>query len=309
MTDLDVTGIIATGALCVAISGLGAGIDKLLREHQRTIISEVVFKWWVMIDKLKIPDIPTAIAKMFLRAEKAIFGSRILSLRWLLSTVVVSFLFTFTALFMGDFLFYGEFQSAFDNIVKRNPIIVFPVNYFFDVLTLLITVGFMKLVLMLPRPLALGPICFDIVIAVCIGFLCYSIVDSFEFPETADFTCCPLILNPEALSINIRYFLNYFVVFIPGLAFLFDSFPVHMGDLGNFAFASTSMLPTVYYLLTLLLLSFSVLTIRGTQWLALHLFSLDIETNRSIFLYAGVLLGVIAIVVKLIIEGIKTLGL
>ncbi len=74
MENIDIHRLVMVVAIATLVASIGYGIDKLLRDHQRNIISENLLRWWSLIESLKLPDIPHKMATILLRLEKKVIA-------------------------------------------------------------------------------------------------------------------------------------------------------------------------------------------------------------------------------------------
>lgn len=320
----DFDGLILIATISTLIAALGAGIDKLLRDSQRNAISERILRWWEQVERIEAPNIVPTMSRWFIQAEQLVFGSRIISVRWIATTIVVSATLTTCAILIGDHVYTGRSWSDtlrwFPNYF---PIFTLPANYFFDFCTLGLTVVIMRTITTSGSFKASSLILLDMlmasIFAVSAYILIFDVLTIRAIPTSLSiFSCCPLDLNVDRIQTVFQYYLGdtseYFWPFrlldeIPtpmaGAASeggWFDRHPAWKGRMARSWFANTSLIPTIAYLLLLLLIIASTATVKGVRWVLLHLFALDIETDKSIFLYSGVLIGLIATSIKLVVE-------
>lgn len=89
-------------ALCASPLALGAILDRLLRTKDKGRLHDWLLTYWVLLDEMRIPDMPKRLALDALRLLRRIFGQRILCLRFLVVAGLLSTILTTLSLVVGN---------------------------------------------------------------------------------------------------------------------------------------------------------------------------------------------------------------
>ncbi len=291
----DLGGLALFVAIGTAISGVGYAIDKLLLPSQRRRLSDILTLWWCRIDDLRPRNAIPMMASMYIVFCSRIFGTT--SPRVLAITVLLSFSATTACLLGGDYLWYKSFPRALERWSEHQPVKLYPLNLFADGLVLGTTFLTMRL-LRAARPIWQLPlVLMNMAIALCTAYAVFYVGQALEFPETAtwdgdDFR--------RTLGLYLGY-LNHFGWFNQILAsgrWLGDSYTPSGGEWYAIFYATTIILPTIMYLGMALLIVLSWAAFYLGRSILMQLFRLHVETDKSIFYYSGVLVGLLVIVAK-----------
>ncbi|MBN2395715.1 MAG: hypothetical protein JXC36_04540 [Candidatus Atribacteria bacterium] len=299
-----------------AIAAIGSGLDHLLLERQRSKLYELVFGWWERIEMLKMRRLDREMAQLFLRAEHKIFGKKRYNFRWIFTALTISFMLTTLALVFGEYMFFSIANTsppwnghgkcpliqAILYIPEHEPKYLYPINLFFDILTLTVTVYLISRLANSKSKLDriwIYPL--DITAAFMFAWLCYFVAAIMEG------VALPGGVDPIELKINLASFKMFFSEYSRmGNAiyyYYFDTVKVSSEDLNvlaTFLFSNTTLLPTIAYIVILFLLSLSRFIFVSIRRIVLQVLERSLETNKSIFFYTGCLLGLINIIFKLI---------
>ena len=82
-------------------------------------------------------------------------------------------------------------------------------------------------------------------------------------------------------------------------------YAVSGGEWTGILYSTTVILPTTLYLGTMSIVLVSMLSLRIGKVVISQLFRLDIETEKSIFYYTGLLLGLMTVLIKVALEVLK----
>ena len=111
---IDLNGLLIVLSLSCLFASVGFGLDKLLLPRQRTLISERLLTWWSKIETINLSDIIPEMARLFLRIERTVLGSRVLSLRWFVTTIAISATITTVSIYVGDYLWFGDLSQTIE---------------------------------------------------------------------------------------------------------------------------------------------------------------------------------------------------
>ena len=315
-TTFDLVGLLYTGALCASWAAIGVARDKLLVPRYRTKLQEMMSAWWIRIDDTPMPDLTISMIDIFLRQKNKLFGRNILSIRWVLVAIMLSAFLTTLSILLGDYLFYKDVEETLDYFPKHKPLLVYPINILFDAMTWAITVQLLAIALNINGINRWILIVLDLVISLLIAIMCFEIADYAEFPNGAN----NLFINGIEGLINdfILYLAHYDLYGLIDWGWfetLFSSQQlasisynprtITTGDSSAFFFSNTSFLPTLFFLLVLVMGALSMVVIRLTRWVAMYFFELSVDTEKSIFFYTGTLFGVVGMLTKILVESQK----
>jgi hypothetical protein len=315
MNEVDLAGLLTVGTIASLVAAAGFGIDKLLLDRQRNATSELLLRWWSKVEALEPRAFDVAIAKGFLERETAIFGN-VFSPRRLVISAAVSIPLTTVVVVLADhFAWYQNLGLAVENLGNRQPLVMYPVNYLFDTLTVVATVLAIRLFIIVPATVRIGVLFLDLFVGVLLGFGCYVLAVGAEFPDHAVLDLRDWTFRPRYLRSELQFYLGYLREFslipadllpqavasptTPELDPWLSWRPVYGGDVGSFAFSSTTMIPTVMLNATLLTMGISIATMRALRAASMQLFELDLETDKSVFFYTATALAVLATTGKL----------
>ena len=82
------------------IIALGRGLDILVLPHQAERLQETLLHWWDKVDNLRFSNMPRAMVEGYVTIERRLFG-RILSPRWIVTTLAVSGVLTRLTVYVG----------------------------------------------------------------------------------------------------------------------------------------------------------------------------------------------------------------
>lgn len=274
------------------IAGIGFGADKLLLPKQRSGVSEVLTVWWCNIDDTRVPDALPRMATIYLNSVTWLFGTQVR--RILISGAILSIVATTLSLIIGDYIWFKSLALTLENWWQHRPAKLYPVNLLLDGGTLVVTSLIMRQIRTVRAVFQLLLLTFDIVFAFFLAFFGFYVGNAFEFPETAYWTQDDI---RKMFGAYLTYFngLGWFDAWFAGGGWLADAYRPTGGEWPGFLYASTVVIPTVFYLSVMLLVGMSHLTIHIGRSILMHLFRLDVETEKSIFYYSAVLIGLLLV--------------
>lgn len=303
----DVVGLLYVAGVAALLSAAGIGLDKMLLQSQRTSLRDKLTDWWCFIEDFKFPDVVSEMATVFLRIERQLLG-RHLSIRWFLTTFVLSILLTTVTVNFGDYLWFSErsespLEETFAYFWTRKPVGLYLNNYVLDALTIILTVFILRQVVTTSSViLRVIWLLIDLILGGLLAFICWEIAHTLEFPKTALF-----VAGTIGLDRRVGIFLAYFAVVglpnpSPLLFGLVPKLPPLGGELGTFLYSNTTFIPTFAYVSCVLVMIAAIAVFRTSTFIARQVLALSIETEKSVFFYTGTLLGLLGICAKLLAE-------
>lgn len=295
-------------AILAFFSSLGLGVDKLVTQHQKSKLSGMMLEFWVLVEALKIPDLPILAAKGYVSFHCRIAGNKILSFRYAATSLLVSVIFTSIAFAVGQFLgFYLTHhyyliagidcdQACMSNIPSNRELL--------EATWWAFSTHAQKLIMYL------GNFIFDLM-TIATTFLMISVVSRVKSGIARVF----LILLDLAIA-SLIFLTALYVLYhanslysIPGewfsISYFFDLVKekIGIGPGNNFfpfwvipqlAFTSTIFYPTFAFLIILLLVTLAHVFAVLIKLSGLQLFELSSEGKHTIFFYSGTFIGLVA---------------
>jgi hypothetical protein len=162
------TQVAACATVMVALGNLADNL--LLNRHKRWCYDRVL-KVWDYLDEIRIPDLHRSMATRTLKVIHTIFGSKIVSWRFLLVGTIMSFLLTTLALTQ-----FFQKPWVFDDLnTASRRVWFYCVNWVFDLATFLITWKAITIIKETSIWVAVLIIAFDIYSAIVLAGFCYVI--------------------------------------------------------------------------------------------------------------------------------------
>ena len=90
--------------LCTLPAGMGVIVDRLMLRRHKGRLHNALLRYWLHLEELSLPDIWRVFAAYTIRFFSLVFGKKILSFRFIITLILVSFCLTFCAISLGDFL-------------------------------------------------------------------------------------------------------------------------------------------------------------------------------------------------------------
>ena len=310
--SVDIQGLgIATAIFC-SFAIMGQQLDKFLLSSQNIWLRDKAAEWWNLIDDLKIRNFFHSVLLTFLKLKTLIFGKIIISFRLLFISLALSVTATFSVLLVGMYVYYGSLSKSINDMISNENILwLFPLNYFFDFLTLALTIVIIEKAIKASWPVAIALLVFDGALAFGIAIMCFVAGSAIEFPYV------PSILRGggiEALSLDISFYFKYYdffgildwrtskVLLGPLVHPYVDNLSLNGGDASTWVFSNTTQLPTIGYIVIALIMFLAVVFLRVFRFICLQLLALSVETDKTVFFYTGAFIGFCILVWKLILE-------
>lgn len=181
-SSIDYPGLALTVVIGGFIALLGIGIDKFILPTERSRITKWTKAWWNKIDGMTIPDIPASFAGTFLSVEEAVFGKTLLSFRWIVTTILLSGTLTAISMAIGDYLWFFNIEITTSYFLDNPRFLLYPSNYLFDALTLIVTINIMHHIVRISNGLVrFSLILFDIVVGIIFAIIVTSAANTIEF--------------------------------------------------------------------------------------------------------------------------------
>lgn len=296
-------------ALATALAGLGAALDKLLLPHQAAKLRYRLLRFWNRVDDVRFSNVPEAMVEFYIHAEQRAFGKRFTA-RWATSVLLSSALLTSVTIVVGRAL--GLYltgvcsdpsQSSIDlGVALRAGLtyfwvnvhhaFIYPLNLSFDAVTVAVTVTLLSWFLAAGGRLKrYAFLLADILLCVVLLVLCFFIAFRLDATTSGDPPSLTRVL-PRLIGDFTELGCAYFHVY-----------------LSTIFFVSTITIPTLLYLLMILLFLMAKSASELGQWIVLHIVELGTVGEKSVFFYTGIFFGIIVIVLKLIQESVAWLGL
>lgn len=302
----DVLGILYVAGLATLLSSAGIATDKLLLDRQKGKLRETFTNWWVFLDDLQFRDIATDTARGLLYLKNQLFGERLFSPRFLVIAVTVSVCVTTTAIIAGDAIWYsdkGGPSAAIGYFPQRKPVWLYLSNFVLDYITLTVTFALLAVFVRVNAAVRIGVVTLDFVVALLLAVLCWFVGKSLEFPDTAYIVTG----DPSFIDATFRQYFGYWqktgMVDVGVLSFGYiEPWDVNDGEWGSFFFANTTFIPTAFFALLLFALTILFMLFHVTRFFVLQILGLSVETEKSVFFYAGTTMGLLAILTKLLNE-------
>lgn len=133
-------------AVLFSLNAICITFDKLTLKQEKEGLYLCFLNFWIRIDSLKIPDIPNNSAKKVLRVISFLIGKKKNFIRFLLSSVILSFLVTTLSVFAGMYFTQGikyALSGTYFYITKY-PILIYSINFVFDLMTILLALFCLK---------------------------------------------------------------------------------------------------------------------------------------------------------------------
>lgn len=259
-------------------SVIGTSVDKLLLKRQKIAIQEILIKYWNRIDEIKISDLTPTMVQLYTFFIDKIFGKTYL--KRIVVSVIVSLSITVPILYFFSYYDYSIISPVFWT-EKFNRVAI-PVNYLYDVLTVLTTIFLVKKMINASVIKKMFLLFTDLFMAYIFAVLCT--------------TTCAYIIQGQ------NKFLQYFESLFMNYIYLLKSGNRWensiLSDLGV-AYCSTTFIPTFVYIIIFISILISKPILSFFKRISLHLLELSTEdTNKSVFLYTGTLLGILQLVLK-----------
>ena len=283
-------------------AGLGVAIDKLLLPRQKKYFFDKTENFWFFLDALEFHKLPARAAETFLHAKNMIVGEKLFSLRGVIRALFFSLFLTTAMFFLGQStgIIIPQFYDP-DGVSLDVPDLlsvswtfftehldhlrVYSTNFVFDFVTVLCTIFAINKVLG-ARHVFQQFLWISVDITVCV-FLFY--------------VCLFVLLNANTLylggSIPFSGFHEWLYTkvtqdHIVVLAFWF---------IPQLLFTSTVFYPTILYLFFLLTLALLFMSAQIAKLAGLQLSELSSLGGKTIFFYAGTVLGLIVGLINLIL--------
>lgn len=181
MSGLDLTGLSLSIAVGVFLVAVGVGIDKLVTPSQKNSLSETLTSWWVAISDLEFKHLTEFWIISFLKLKNALLGPGFFTPRTLISIGVLSVTATLCFILYGNYLWFNDIERSVDYFPTHKPIILFPVCFTLDVLTVLITYHAFLLMKNRNKLAKLSILLVDIFVAIFLSVVAMNITHSLEF--------------------------------------------------------------------------------------------------------------------------------
>jgi len=224
---------------------LGVIIDTWMTAKQKSMFYEQLCFWFIEIDDTPLLDFPKLMATNSVNIIHKIFRRKWFSAISLFILALGSSLLTIIALFIGDFIGHQTFSFAMTSFHERMSFfhILLPINFFFDGLTLLITLNILANLSEKINFYSIALVMFDIMLAFVFSILCLSfaaaLTDDYNIiTEFTEFT--------DQFILFIKYFPHVILKFIHGLLkWNFNG----IIDPAAILYSCTTLLPTIFYFL------------------------------------------------------------
>jgi len=314
---VDIKGTLLVVAAATALAGSGIALDRLLLLRQKTLLANWATRWWDYIDDLPIRDVSRDLISVFLGTVYWARGPNWVSKRFIVTSLIFSITLTSVAIVIGEYIYLKDWnQAVFERFLVWRTLILFAVNYVLDMSTILLTVLILRIALSAHWIFRLSLLILDVVLAICLSFLCYGIADAMFSPVS------PGMFSGtwEGFGSNLATYLKHFdylgIIDWSVIDWTFGDILVlnwthegfHSGNLETFLYSSTTLIPSAGYALLLIAILFSLAALHIARFLPLQLLALSVETDKSVFYCTGTLFGLVAIVGKLLIEVVKSYG-
>lgn len=319
--SMDVSGLLVVALVATLIAAIGAAIDHFMLPREKGRLSDWLLAWWVRIEEIRLPNLVATFAEYFISAKNVLLGESVRSRKWVVRTVVYSVLLTFGTLVLGDYMWAKTIDGTWEYYSGNPRFLLYPINYFFDFATVILTVWIMSQIPKVGLPLQATYLTLDIVSAVLLAFCASTISHTIEFWGEPATLFGPHGFSVWVLKAHVQNYLTYWSVlglfdweweFVQGLSQWSEGWisphPAVYPDGGNwgnsasFFSANTTLIPTAFFAALLLLILSSLFIIRVIKGGILRLIRLDIETDKTIFFYTGALIGLIAVILKTGVE-------
>lgn len=320
---MDYNGLAIFAALSALVALLGIVVDRFMYEDERDALSEVLLRWWVMVDETRVPDLPRRTCEVILAITERLVGRSRRSIRFATISVLVSACLTATALIIGDSIWSGGFVGGWTYFSNNPRWALYPANFLFDLATVLLTLWLVGLMVRVGDASRLGLILFDASLALVLAATMFCVSQSVEFWGDSAAPFGPDGIRPEFLKAALQAYWTYWDLvgviswdwslgkelasitegWVGPHPFIIQS--TNWGLLASFLSANTTFIPTLIILLLFVLLIASLTVTRVVRLIALRVLRLDVETEKSVFFYSGTLIGFLATATKTIIEVTK----
>jgi hypothetical protein len=135
-----------TVALLILLNAVCIAIDRLTLNNEKKGIYLWFLNFWIKIDSLKIPDLPNTSSKMALKTITFLVGEKVSSIRFMLSSVLLSFFITTFSISVGMFFTQGIRYTLHGTYfyMTTYPISIYSINYIFDLMTIMLAIFCLK---------------------------------------------------------------------------------------------------------------------------------------------------------------------
>lgn len=236
----------------VLLTGCGHLADYFLNDRERGKIQTALARHWKAVQNRDAGAVPSRIAFLTMDYIHRLLGKSVLSLRFLLLSLVLSVTFTVLALLVGRYLEDGGAIGIADSFEKTLSAMapggffdleyILPANYLFDLLTLVFTMFIMETILRYKNPLlSILLIALDVLVAGTLAFPSMVVIkiNTVLHDSRIGVTDGGELLR-EAISRSAKSFSDYF--------------GGHYADYDALFYSMTSLIPTGFYLFILLCL-------------------------------------------------------
>jgi len=129
-------------AILFLINSICLALDRLTLNKEKKGLYLWFLNFWIKIDSIKIPDLPNYSSKSTLKILNILIGKKIVSIRFLLSSIFLSSIITTLSIVIGIYFTQG-LKYVFDGTlfyIKMSPLSIYSINYIFDITTLLLSI-------------------------------------------------------------------------------------------------------------------------------------------------------------------------
>lgn len=304
MSQFDLAGVGIFVALGTFISALGIGIDSLLLNRHSSRLNTFSIKWWVFFDNLRILDLPRIAVTFYLKLKNIILGDRF-NISFFFRSFILSILLTFITIPGGrslglaltikcnlrtgwgdkdfsllQYLTIGWNWTGYEAIVYLGPI-----NLMFDLATIFVTVLLLSFAVKKTDYFLILLIALDIIACIILMHNIIYLSDQFDTATSISNASGYLFILPGLInSINESGCGAYHVV------------------TSKLLFASTILLPTLIYLIMIVILFVMRESFKLLKYFTMHILEKSSEDKKTLFAHLGVSLGLSVSLFKMIQE-------
>lgn len=278
------------------LAAIGLALDKIILKRHDSALKTSLTAFWVRLYEISPQKLPRYTARLYLDFVRRFIGPDITSIRFLITSILISFVMTTVFFFIGkairhailasiDPSFPGFFES-FSAYIEMYQLhldkkVVYPVNVVFDILTIMVTTVLVTRFFLARNMLAASRfIVVDIVMCCFLFYTCLFIIVKSD-----------LALAPPG-----------------GLLTFHKHVWAHLQEPAMFAhwlssgmaYSATVFYPTILYLSIFLILLLASIVVKGLRVVGLFYAESAIENEKSAFFVTGTFLGILAASAKVI---------
>lgn len=202
-------------AILFLINSICIALDKLTLNKEKKGLYLWFLNFWIKIDSIKIPDLPNSSSKSALKILYILIGKKIVSIRFLLSSILISSIITTLSIVAGIYFTQG-LKYAYDGTlfyIKMYPLPIYSINYVFDLTTLLLSIICLRKIIKSKSLKAIFWTLTFIFQAFFLSIACFVALYFAWYGDIIKFSFKDIILSLEIAKYSIEYALSSVFLF------------------------------------------------------------------------------------------------